>query len=548
MPYLRHLLNEGVRSGAIEREDEDWALATAAHGADLMADVKHLSGKVAYKNYGSALRDREAVTCALRKRVDRGQSLGPYLWEGADALPFESARVVPLGSVRKRLEPDVARPISDHSATGLNSCIPHLPMRMEGLVRIEQHLQPGGYIGVMDVEDAFPSLRIKPMYWKYMLVKWWNVYDRTDPNEYLYVTICGDFGVSSLPWIWSHFLGIIISCATCFGIQRPVSSYLDDLTHMDKSKVKVDMNMDKLAVVLKKVGLQEKLLKRKDSSQLQEVLGAQFRTLPTLQKGLPAAKVALLVSDARDLLSAVGGKVTLAAVQAYTGLAMWCTDAMPPYTRVHLGGLLAMRRGFPSTAQPHHRRRMTARARRGLTWLVRFLETWCGWCEVYNVHRPRAQAHALYTDASGGNRGGGGYWTEEGVWNLWRHTTAQRDRMIAWLELHAVRRACIELGETWRGKAVPLMIDNKTAKGCLRRCWSASSPLMDLLEHIQQLATKHDFVLVPHWIASADNPLADALSRHCMSRFWSEVANLGVAAQASSQTCQRTRRNCELRA
>lgn len=138
----------GILSGVIEVEQEDWALATAAEGADLKANVKQLRGREAYENYGSALRDREAVTCALQKRVKRGQTLGPYLWEGVHNLPFECARVVPLGSVRKRLEPLVARPISEHSATGLNSTIPHLPMRMEGLRRIAQHLIPGGFMGV----------------------------------------------------------------------------------------------------------------------------------------------------------------------------------------------------------------------------------------------------------------------------------------------------------------------------------------------------------------------------------------------------------------
>ena len=99
-----------------------------------------------------------------------------------------------------------------------------------------------------------------------------------------------------------------------------------------------------------------------------------------------------------------------------------------------------------------------------------------------------------------------------------------------------MRVACTQLGGRWRGCIVPLMIDNRTACGALRRCWSGSEPLQDLLEQIQQIATVNDFVLEPHWICSADNVLADALSRFSMTRFWAAVSDLGVAAQDHSVT------------
>ena len=139
--------------------------------------------------------------------------------------------MVPLGSVRKRLEPEASRPISDHTATGLNATIPDLPMKMEGLNWILSNLVTGCYIGVQDVEDAFPSLPIKEMFWPYMLVVWYNVHDTTDNQLYLYLTVCGDFGVKSLPWIWTNFLRILLRCGEADGIRKPTSSYIDDLTH-----------------------------------------------------------------------------------------------------------------------------------------------------------------------------------------------------------------------------------------------------------------------------------------------------------------------------
>ena len=97
--YLRRLLRRGVLEGQIEAEEEEWVMLLAAEGADLQADINQLTGKTYMKNYGSAEKDRAAVTAALLKRVTRKQTLGPYLWEGTEHLPFASARVVPLGSV-----------------------------------------------------------------------------------------------------------------------------------------------------------------------------------------------------------------------------------------------------------------------------------------------------------------------------------------------------------------------------------------------------------------------------------------------------------------
>ena len=86
---------------------------------------------------------------------------------------------------------------------------------------------------------------------------------------------------------------------------------------------------------------------------------------------------------------------------------------------------------------------------------------------------------------------------------------------------------------------MPLFIDNSTALGALGRQWSKAPHLQDLLEEIQRLATAHDFVLEPRWIASADNVLSDALSRHDMPRFWTAVTDMGVAAAAQASPLER---------
>ena len=99
---------------------------------------------------------------------------------------------------------DIARIISDHTRSGLNAAIGDMPFTMDGPQQILQDMRPDAKLGVMDVEDAFPSLPINQKYYPYLYVVWYN----TDPDAtsddslYLYRTVCGDFGVRSLPYLW----------------------------------------------------------------------------------------------------------------------------------------------------------------------------------------------------------------------------------------------------------------------------------------------------------------------------------------------------------
>jgi hypothetical protein len=79
--------------------------------------------------------------------------------------------------------------------------------------------------------------------------------------------------------------------------------------------------------------------------------------------------------------------------------------------------------------------------------------------------------------------------------------------------------------------------------GALRRGWSKSDPLQDLLEEISHMAAEYDFVLEPRWISSKENVLADALSRHRFDVFWAAVAELDVAA-ALQACCSDSPQGC----
>ena len=139
-----------------------------------------------------------------------------------------------------------------------------------------------------------------------------------------------------------------------------------------------------------------------------------------------------------------------------------------------------------------------------------FLQSWNGKSPINDVLRPHTCP--LHTDAAGGEKGGGAYF-QAGKEHHCRHTHKQRKASIAYLELHAVCLACHREHHRWAGCVVPLLCDNATAVQVLRKGSSKSPNLNELLRRILALCLHHDFVLLPHWISTHDNKLADHLSR-----------------------------------
>ena len=59
-----------------------------------------------------------------------------------------------------------------------------------------------------------------------------------------------------------------------------------------------------------------------------------------------------------------------------------------------------------------------------------------------------------------------------------------------------------------------MFTDNKLVEHALLKTSSKGAPeFMDLLQQVLLLAAAHDITLVPEWLPSAENSLADALSR-----------------------------------
>ena len=142
-----------VAQGAFSQESlADYIVAGVQHGF-----LNHFfmppTGFHYKQNYKSARDSHSQVSTSLRKRLQSGQTLGPFDWDHHLPPSVRALCVDPLGSVPYKLEPD--RAIQDPAANYFIFA-PYFPMHSFQLIR--HWSTPGCWYGLQDVEGAFPCL------------------------------------------------------------------------------------------------------------------------------------------------------------------------------------------------------------------------------------------------------------------------------------------------------------------------------------------------------------------------------------------------------
>ena len=85
--------------------------------------------------------------------------------------------------------------------------------------------------------------------------------------------------------------------------------------------------------------------------------------------------------------------------------------------------------------------------------------------------------------------------------------------LIDVLEGDAFVLAVEDLGPLWRRCVVPCFIDNRAFGDSAKKGWSRAERLGALMKRLFALAIQYECIFEFHWLASAENVLADALSR-----------------------------------
>jgi hypothetical protein len=486
-------------------------------------------------NYKSALVDAERVSVAIKKRIHAGKTIGPFAWDKSLPFGLNTLCVNPMGSLPYKHEPHRARCIDDPI---INEVIDPPPFCMPTFGLLRAFSTPGCWYGLQDVESAFLCLPIHYDMWQFFAFAWADVTSnhpsaaalRKTAQDFLYFHTHGLFGGRDMPFIFTMYMLFVTMVATALGMGL-APPYIDDVPHVYDRRSETQWAMDRYADLLDELGSPEKESKRTLAFQKGSILGREFNSR-AFTVGVPADKWQRFQSRLRRCFGPGprSRRIPVTELDSLLGEAAFMATVLPVIFSNLVSPLLDMGRDANIAAMRRSQRaRWTVRvtplaARAGRELLARFPHF--NRKVSINTALSHPWASPVYTDASGGNKAGWGVASKH-TFRAGLFTRSQRKACIAYLELLAVLYAVEDHAALWTCQRVPFYIDNTVALawvtyGRVRSC-TASHKLRNrvdlVLRRICELSLFYNFELHPIYIRSADNVMADALSRQDWLRF-----------------------------
>jgi hypothetical protein len=186
---------------------------------------------------------------------------------------------------------------------------------------------------------------------------------------------------------------------------------------------------------------------------------------------------------------------------------------------------------------PWQLRRTTKAERRDYTFVHDLMKLNLG--KGYYRYDDFTEAPPVQSDAmTCRTRSGGGWVSADGMYDRFVYGSSASRKPIDFIEGDTVVRACTDLAAKWYKKMVPFGIDNMAFERSAEKGRSKAARLNDLMRSLFVLQVKFTFILQPYWLSSADNFLADALSR---GKSWQRLPIRGFSFPAPCCSSVRVR-------
>lgn len=540
IPYDRFVpaMWGAVRGGYVDPAHGEMIGRVLRWGTCAGINVAMLKGQRVFSNYESATGQyRDRVTKATEVRVESGRTLHLGRWSSGLRLlmakAFGDFFIFPMGAQAKPLEPDSARPTDDHTRTGLNAAtdMSMLTHSLDTMREIARLFLPGWSMHVTDVKDAFLMLPLAPQLWPFF-------FHRGFPSTggdglHLYGHISGDFGTRGFPGVFKiFFVDVVLNMARWAKVlEGPVPCYVDDLSTIRSTPRRATGDMQRFQAWASKVtGTVFKWMKDRRGSPCQLMLGLWWDSF----SGTRTLEESKLHSYSQMLWHYSSKKsLSLRERQSVAGRMQRAILTMPPGAACLLANLYALMRGL---SLPWQQRRTTWAERRNYRYFYDVLQLNMG--RGYFSYHSFEEGPTVYSDASKQRRYAGGGWVESGGRYDWfQYGTAAARRMIDFLEGDTVCVAVERLCGGWRGKWIPFGVDNQAFQKSALKGWSRAERLTDVLRRLFVLQISSGCLLRFFWVASADNYLADALSREGqLALFWAAVRGSGLLSFGATLT------------
>ena len=367
-------------------------------------------------------------------------------------------------------------------------------------IRLVAQAGKGAVMMKCDLKSAFRHVPIHPCDYWLLIFEW---------NGKFFVDMFLPFGLHTAPRIFNLFAEALHWVfETLF--EWNCTHYLDDFLFVFPPGTDTIIPSLEFDSILAKFGLSKAV--EKDSAGCVVIhLGFEFDS-ENMQVRLPADKKQRAINAVNTLLTS--HSVSLADLKSTLGFLSHCCQVVPlgcPFLR-NLFSLICGNR----LRSYIRKTRLSREARIDLKWWHRFLTSWSS---IAMIQLSRV-CFDTATDASG-EKGIGGVYHRQ-VFSE-RIPSRHKSKKIDWKEMFAILHAFLRWHEEWKGGTVRLACDNSAVVDSLNK-HSIKGPAIVPLQRIFLIAAVYDIHIVPFWIPSEENMVADAASRHN----YEKLANLGL--------------------
>jgi hypothetical protein len=377
---------------------------------------------------------------------------------------------------------------------------------------------PGCTIIKRDIKDAFRMVPVAKDNQHLLAFQW---------NGSTYVECCLPFGLATAPFLFNLFAEALHWILQCLLHAFYINHYLDDfiaITHSPSMSDPAGAFDEVYHTVTDYLGIPRNTRKDEQGTCV-TVLGIQIDSI-AMEARLPREKLCRATLDAAAALNATS--LTLKQTESLTGLLAFCSRVVR-LGRTRLQSLYTFQAVFPHGSRT--RRRIPYEVRDDLEWWRDSLSLFNG---VLLVDPCRRNITHLYTDASTTGQGLF-FFSSKSTSDCWLAHCHQlhpcnaatlalaqvAHAHINTIEVDAILQGFLLFSHHWLHHTLVIHTDSSTAHTGLSKGFlhgPPNAPLKSLLI----LAAARDIQIVPRWLPSGENSLADALSRNNLH----EVANI----------------------
>ena len=514
------LLKRAQSRGYVKDWDADYVLEGFTSGFDLGVQRDLLHGTRVFSNYPAAISARDSVSAAVSSRISRHKTLTLGPWSEVQSWlksEFGEFYVFPMGAVPKPHQPEVMRPTSDHTRTGLNAAtiLGILGHSLDAYKRLEYLFSRHAWMTVADVDDAFSYIPLAPWLWAYMLFRWFDLGDSDSDDLIVYVHLFADFGTKGAPGTFKMILvNVFVGIAQSeFVLTIPIIVYVDDVALIANHEARANSEMANFQrFTTDNFGLLWKVLKLLTAAQCQLYIGFWWNS-HTLTRRLPEPKLENYLTVLAH--AACSPSLTLRERQSLAGKMQRAIMTFPPGAACMIVNCYLSASGL---TLPWQRRRTTRREREDYKFVHDLLELNAG--RGYYSYNNFARGPEFRSDACKSRAFAGGGWVvNDGTYSYYTYGSSAARKPIDYLEGDSVVRCCRANAHKWSGYVVRAGIDNTSFERSLESGRSKAERLNDLMREMLALQVKFNFIIEPYWISTVDNDLADDLSRGLVSKF-----------------------------